>query len=91
MSDVERRRRGDLPDEERADVDVSTSVRATELRFGAAPETSLRFEGEPAERHSSETERENLPEKVEPGETYRDVGVRWRVRARIVHPSDPDA
>lgn len=90
MSGVERRRRGDLSDEEVADVDVSTSVRARELRFGIVPETKVWFEGEPAQRHSSEVERENLPEEIEPGETYRDVGVRWRARGRIVHPTDPD-
>jgi len=91
MSGVERRRRGDLSDDEFADVDVSTSVRARELRFGTVPETKLSFDGEPAQRHSSETERENLPEEVEPGEAYRDVRVSWRARARIVHPTDPDA
>ncbi|HEU5142814.1 MAG TPA: hypothetical protein VFU04_06615 [Solirubrobacterales bacterium] len=90
MSNVERRRHGDLSDEEVADVEVFTGVQATELRFGIVPEVKLWFDGEPAERHSSETERENLPEEVEPGETYRDVGVRWRARGRIVHPTDPD-
>ncbi|HEX9968471.1 MAG TPA: hypothetical protein VGB06_11065 [Solirubrobacterales bacterium] len=91
MTGVEKRRRGDLSDDEVADVDVSTSVRARELRFETVPETKLSFDGEPGQRHSSETERENLPEEVEPGETYRDVGLRWRARARIVHPTDPDA
>ena len=79
----------ELGDEEIADVEVFTSVRADELRFGSVPETKVWFEGEPAERSSSRTERDNLPEEVEPGVTYRDVGVRWRARSRIVHPSDP--
>ena len=90
MSGVERRRRGDLSDEEAADVDVFTSVRAKELRFEQVPETKLWFEGEPAQRHSSEVERENLPGEVEAGETYRGAEIRWRVRGRIVHPTDPD-
>jgi hypothetical protein len=31
----------------------------------------------------SHTERENLPDEVEPGVTYRDVRVRWRAGARL--------
>ncbi|HKG04576.1 MAG TPA: hypothetical protein VKB03_15485 [Conexibacter sp.] len=84
-------RREEPFDEELPDVDVSTSVRARELRFGIVPETKVSFEGEPAVRSSSRTERENLPDEVEPGVTYRDIGVRWRARARIVHPTDPDS
>lgn len=72
------------------DIDVSTSVRAKKLRFGTKPETKVWFEGEPEHRSSSETERENLPEEVEPGVDYRDVTVRWRARASIVHPTDRD-
>jgi hypothetical protein len=79
----------ELSDEEIADVEVFTSVRADELRFGNVPKTKVWFEGEPAERSSSKTERDNLPDEVEAGVTYRDIGVRWRARSRIVHPSDP--
>jgi hypothetical protein len=77
-----------LSDEEVADVEVFTSVRADELRFGRVPETEVSFEGEPAERSSSKAERENLPDEVEAGVTYRNIGVRWQARSRIVHPSD---
>jgi len=78
-----------LSDDEVADVEVFTGVRADKLRFGTVPETKVWFEGEPAERSSARTERENLPEEVEPEVTYRDVKVRWQARSRIVHPSDP--
>jgi hypothetical protein len=90
MSDVERRRRGGLSNEEVADVEVFTGAQASEIRFGISPEVKVWFDGEPAERHSSETERENLPEEVEPDETYRHIRARWRARARIVHPTDRD-
>jgi hypothetical protein len=73
------------------DIDVFTSVRAKRLRFEKVPETRVWFEGEPAESSSSETERVNLPEEVEPGVEYRDVEVRWRARSSIVHPTDADA
>ena len=40
----------ELSDEEVADVEVFTSVRADELRFESVPETKVSFEGEPAEQ-----------------------------------------
>ena len=63
-------------------------MRAKELRFERVPETKVSFVGEPAFEKSSEVERKNLPEEVEPGVTYKDVEVRWTARARIVHPAD---
>jgi hypothetical protein len=66
-------------------------VRAEDLRFETVPETNVSFEGEPAERSSSKTERENLPDEVEAGVTYRNIEVRWQARSRIVHPSDPSS
>lgn len=80
----------ELSPDEIADIDVSTSVNARWLKFGVVPETDVSFEGYPAERSSSRTERENLPDEVEPGVPYRDVKVAWRARSRIVHPTDAD-
>jgi hypothetical protein len=78
----------ELSDEEPGDVEIFTGVRARSLRFGKVPETKVSFEGEPAERSSSKTDRGNLPDEVEPDTTYRDVEVRWTARSRIVHPTD---
>jgi hypothetical protein len=89
-ADEDRRETNELSDDEPADVEVFTGVRARSLRFGRVPETRVSFEGEPAERSSSRTERENLPEEVEGDVTYRDARVRWTARSRIVHPTDPD-
>jgi hypothetical protein len=75
---------GGLPDDEHADIDVSTSVRMRSLRFHAVPSTRVWFEGFPEEVHSLCTDRENLPDDVQPGVTYEDVTVRWRARARFV-------
>ena len=80
----------ELADDEPGDVEVFTGVRARRLRFGVVPETSVTFDGEPAQRSSTKSERENLPEEVEPGVTYRDATVRWQARARIVHPADAE-
>lgn len=89
-ADPEESQGRELSDDEPADVEVFTGVRAQSLRFGAVPDVEVRFDGEPGERSSSRTERTNLPEKVEPGKNYRDVEVRWTARARIVHPTDAD-
>lgn len=80
----------ELSPDEIADIDVSTSVNARWLRFGVVPETKVSFEGNPAERSSSRTERENLPDEVEAGVPYRDVKFTWRARSRIVHPTDAE-
>ena len=62
------------------DVEIAATFRADELRFECKPEVVVRA----AESVSA---RENLPDEVEPGVTYRDVAVAWRVAARL---SDPD-
>lgn len=91
MSAGEPEHRGEeLSEDEVPDVEISTSARARAVRFGIVPETRVWFEGEPGVRSSSRSERENLPDEIEPGVTYRDVRVRWRAAARIVHPTDPE-
>jgi hypothetical protein len=62
------------------DVEIAALVRAEELRFECKPEVVVRA----AEVVS---ERENLPDEVEPGVTYRDIAVSWRAAARL---SDPE-
>jgi hypothetical protein len=66
------------------DVEISASVKAERLRFEETPKDGeVGFPGQTEGDAASEVERENLPEEVEPGVTYRDVRVRWRARARI--------
>jgi hypothetical protein len=72
-----------------ADVEIGAAVRARRLRFQRKPETEVEFSGHPDHESDSHTERENLPEEVEPGVTYRDVEVRWRGGARIIHEEPP--
>jgi hypothetical protein len=82
-------RKYELPEDEVPDVDVTTWVRAKELRFGIVPEVKIWFRGEPDFRASSRTERENLPDEGEPSVTYRDAEARWEARAKVLHPTDP--
>jgi hypothetical protein len=65
------------------DIEIGAAVRAKRLRFHEKPETEVRFEGQPDIDSVSGSERENLPEKVEPGVTYRDIRVRWRAAAKL--------
>jgi hypothetical protein len=87
-------RKGEDPDRiEAPDVEIGASVKAKRLRFKDKPRTEVGLEGEartPEGRADLETtsgsERENLPDEVEPGVTYRDVRVRWRTAARLRDP-----
>jgi hypothetical protein len=64
------------------DVEIGARVTARRLRFHERPQADVQLHGEV---HESGSERENLPEQVEPGVTYRDVRVRWRAQARVEH------
>ena len=44
----------------------------------------------PAGEGGSRAERENLPDEVEPGVTYRNVRVGWRAGAALRHDEDAD-
>jgi hypothetical protein len=65
------------------DIEMGATVRAKRLRFHGQPETEVRFEGGPEIDCVSGSERENLPETVEPGVTYRDIKVRWRATVKL--------
>ncbi len=73
---------GDEPD-----IEIGASVRAKKLRFRSKPKTEVEFRGEPRIESGSGSKRENLPDEVEPGVTYRDVHVRWGAAARL-RPED---
>jgi hypothetical protein len=86
--------RGDSAGE--ADVEIGAAASAKRLRFRRKPKVEVNthafrevdpklareMEKVEGEGHSN-TERENLPQEVEPGVTYRDVRVRWRAAARL--------
>lgn len=81
----------DLSRPVRPDIEFTASVRSMELRFDEVPETSVTFFGDPAHESVWGTERENLPDRVEPGVVYRESSVRLRIASRLVHPQgDPD-
>ena len=56
----------------RPDIEVGVTFRAKRLRFEEEPDVETRVTG----RSESKQERDNLPDKVEPGVTYRNVEIR---------------
>lgn len=63
-------------------------MKTRELRFEEVPETETRFWGSPGRASVSGTERENLPEEVRSGVTYRNSTVRLRIASALVD-ADP--
>jgi hypothetical protein len=70
------------------DVEISAAVRAKEVRFECKPDVQVGAWADSPASAESVSERENLPDELEPGVTYRDFGVRWRLAARLEDPSD---
>ena len=61
------------------DLSITGSVTASELRFDVVPNPKVEFPGRPERRTAWEAERQNLPDEVRPGVTYRNIGVRLRI------------
>jgi hypothetical protein len=65
--------------DEALDLSITANVTARELRFEAVPTPKVEFTGKPARKTTWEAERENLPRPVEPGVTYRNIGIRLKI------------
>jgi hypothetical protein len=76
--------------EREPDVEISAVVRAKELRFECKPEVEVGASPDSMGSAESITERENLPDELEPGTTYRDILVRWRLTASLEEDTDHD-
>ena len=68
------------------DVEIAASVRAKELRFEIKPRVDVVAYSDSGATAESGSERENLPDELEEGVTYRDFAVRWRAAARLRDP-----
>lgn len=68
------------------DVAIFASVTARELRFEAEPSVHVavagNVNGQPAEV-VSRSDRQNLPERVQPHVTYRDIGIRLTITSTL--------
>src|SRR5688500_13573278 len=62
-----------------ADLSITARVTAESLRFEKVPNARVEFTGKPARETVWEAERENLPQQVRPGVTYRNIGITLRI------------
>jgi hypothetical protein len=72
--------------EREPDVEIAVAARAEEVRFACKPDVSFRAYANAPAAAELVSERDNLPDEVQPGVTYRDVTVRWRLSARLEDP-----
>ena len=70
--------------ESRPDVEIEASASAEELRALERPRTELNVKGAGDVREDDCSRRENLPLRLEPGATYRDVRMHRRLAGRLV-------
>ena len=67
------------PQVEEADIAITANVKARSLVFETVPTPTVEFPGKPARNTVWEAVRENLPTPVEPGVTYRNIGIRLKI------------
>ena len=61
------------------DLSITANVTARELLFEVVPTPKVEFPGRPRRDNVWEAERTNLPPQVQPGVTYRDIGIRLKI------------
>lgn len=65
------------------DLEITANVTARELRFEVVPEPTVEFTGQPQRDTVWEAERQNLPRPVQPGVTYRNIGIQLVITSRF--------
>ena len=70
-------------DQKKDDVSITANITARELKFEIVPNPTVEFPGKHERETVWEANRENLPRPVEPGVTYRDIGIRLRIASRF--------
>ena len=61
------------------DLSITANITARELLFEVVPTPKVEFPGRPRRDTVWEAERTNLPPQVQPGVTYRDLGIRLKI------------
>ena len=70
-------------DDGKDDLLFVVKLTAKELKFDVVPSTNVEFPGTKKRSTFWLTERTNLPEKLEPGVTYRNIGITLRISSRF--------
>jgi hypothetical protein len=66
-----------------ADIELGAAVRMKKLRFEEKSDVEASSHGQPAYETETTDERENLPDEVEPGKTYRNASIKKHVSIRL--------
>lgn len=61
------------------DLSITANVTARELRFDVVPDPKVEFPGKPERITVWDAERQNFPRPVEPGVTYRNIGIQLKI------------
>jgi hypothetical protein len=70
-------------DDGQDDILLLVKIEAKELKMDAVPNSTVTFPGTEPKATVWATERKNLPEKLEPGVSYRDIGITLRISSRL--------
>jgi len=65
------------------DIEITAKVTARELKFDVVPNPRVEFTGKQERQTVWEADRQNLPRPVEPGVTYRNIGIQLRISSRF--------
>jgi hypothetical protein len=66
-----------------ADVAIIANITIKEMRFDSVPDPKVEFLGKDKTTTIWHTDRYNLPDKIEPGVTYRNVGIRLKITSTL--------
>ena len=66
-------------DSREPDLSITAHVTAQSLRFEQVPNPQVKFSGHPERETVWDATREHLPAAVQPGVTYRDIGIRLKI------------
>ena len=72
-----------LAQTDKDDVLILANLTAKELEFETVPTPTVEFPGTHERKSIWTAERTNLPEEVQPGVTYRDIGIRLHISTRF--------
>src|SRR5205085_3541608 len=65
------------------DIFFLVKLTAKELKMDVVPNSTVTFPGTKPRTTAWLTQRSNLPDKLEPGVTYRDIGITLRISSRF--------
>ncbi|WP_433787160.1 hypothetical protein ACQPX6_10025 [Actinomycetospora sp. CA-101289] len=75
--------------EDRApDIEVRSTVRARRLHFEEVPDVRVDLTGDQGDASMSGSERENLPDRVQPHVTYTDVRIDHAILSWLEQPEE---